>query len=95
VFANEDDPSLTLICLTIANVSRPDRNVLFAKHSSQLLVQQDLPLERLIVLVFSTTEDDHAELGIGSDTSEELLVRTSVKVRQLIEVDRGWSVIFP
>jgi hypothetical protein len=84
-----------LVCLTIANVPRPDRNVLFAKHSSQLLVQQDLPLERLIVLVFSTTEDDHAELGIGSDTSEELLVRTSVKVRQLIEVDRGWSVIFP
>jgi hypothetical protein len=84
-----------LICLAIANVSRPDRNVLFAKHSSQFLVQQDLPLERLVILVFSATEDDHAELGIGSDSSEKFLVRTSVKVRQLIEVDRGWSVIFP
>jgi hypothetical protein len=87
--------SLTLICLTIANVSRPDRNILLAKHSSQFLVQQDLSLERLVVLVFSATEDDHAELGIGSDASEKLLVRASVKVRQLIEVDRGGSVIFP
>lgn len=95
MFAKKDDSSLTLICLAVADVSRPDRNVLFAKDPSQLLVQQDLPLERLVVLVFSTTEDDHAELGIGSDSSEELLVRTSVKVRQLIEVDRGGSVIFP
>jgi hypothetical protein len=95
VFAKKDDSSLTLICLAVADVSRPDRNVLFAKDPSQLLVQQDLPLERLVVLVFSATEDDHTELGIGSDSSEKLLVRTSVKVRQLIEVDRGGSVIFP
>jgi hypothetical protein len=84
-----------LISLAIENVASPDGNVLLAKHSTQFLVQQDFPLECLVVLVFSTAEDDDPELGIGSDPSEKLFVGTFVKVWQLIEVDRGWSIVFP
>jgi hypothetical protein len=50
----------TLIGLPFSDITAPDGDILFPKRPPKFLVQQHLPLESCIILMFPATENDHA-----------------------------------